>query len=360
MRYEASPNTMIFVSAGTQQYEQFFLNKINRIRLRSTGEGNNLETQLAFNTRMVGLIAGGGRFEGTQGTSNASCNNVYVYARFSDPTGVAQLQVGAAPVHLNNLNVPRGCTCPKLGVVLTPANGSVIRFAAFETIQRQFLANQTIEPTQVAGFNQFWDDPIASIAWQHSLGIDQRIGRRLFTGFEIVERTIEVPLFIRGRAIDFPWQERTVRGYISRLIPRRTERALFPDWSFALTAEYWHEDLLRDARVPGSGIVELTSHLVPLSITAVPSARLTLKAQLTIISQKGTLQRSSTTARFPVDDEALVFDMAVNYALPRRQGSVSLGVSNLFDRRFSFVESDPALLRVAPERVVFARFSAKF
>ena len=40
--------------------------------------------------------------------------------------------------------------------------GTTLRAAGFRTLKRTLVTDQTLEPTQVAGFNQFFDDPSAT------------------------------------------------------------------------------------------------------------------------------------------------------------------------------------------------------
>ncbi|MCA1851768.1 MAG: TonB-dependent receptor, partial [Beggiatoa sp.] len=47
---------------------------------------------------------------------------------------------------------------PKLGIIWAPTDTTTFRFSAFRVLARPFLSNQSIEPTQLAGFNQFFDD----------------------------------------------------------------------------------------------------------------------------------------------------------------------------------------------------------
>ena len=48
---------------------------------------------------------------------------------------------------------------PKFGVIWDVGPQTTIRGAAFRFLQRSLITGQTLEPTQVAGFNQFFDDP---------------------------------------------------------------------------------------------------------------------------------------------------------------------------------------------------------
>jgi hypothetical protein len=44
---------------------------------------------------------------------------------------------------------------------------------------------------QVAGLNQFFDDPDRAVAWQYGIALDQQIGVRSHVGIDIVDRKIK-------------------------------------------------------------------------------------------------------------------------------------------------------------------------
>ena len=59
-------------------------------------------------------------------------------------------------------------------------------------------------------------------------------------------------------------------------------------------------------------------------------------------------------------DDFWLVDASIGYRLPKRRGIVSIGVANLFDEQFNFVDTDPFNPRVYPERLVFGRFTLAF
>jgi hypothetical protein len=71
----------------------------------------------------------------------------------------------------------------------------------FRTLKRRLIASQTIEPTQVAGFNQFFDDPEGTDAWRYGVGIDQRFGPQLYAGSEFSKRQLLVPSEVRLQGV---------------------------------------------------------------------------------------------------------------------------------------------------------------
>ena len=66
--------------------------------------------------------------------------------------------------------VPGGSTTqfnPKFGATWNPFPNTTVRAAAFRILKRTLITDQTLEPTQVAGFNQFFDDVNATDAWRY-------------------------------------------------------------------------------------------------------------------------------------------------------------------------------------------------
>jgi len=54
---------------------------------------------------------------------------------------------------------------PKLGIVWEAFEGTTLRGAWFRVLKRTLVTDQTVEPTQVAGFNQFFDELNATDYW---------------------------------------------------------------------------------------------------------------------------------------------------------------------------------------------------
>lgn len=82
---------------------------------------------------------------------------------------------------------------PKFGILYQPHPNTTIRLAAFRTLKSQTLNEQTIEPTQVAGFNQFYDDVSISNGWRYGAAVNQKFSKTLFGGIEGSYRKVELP-----------------------------------------------------------------------------------------------------------------------------------------------------------------------
>ena len=82
---------------------------------------------------------------------------------------------------------------PKFGITWEPIPGTTLRAAVFRVLKRTLITDQTLEPTQVAGFNQFFDDVNGTEVWRYGGAIDQRFTKDLFGGVEFSKRTLQVP-----------------------------------------------------------------------------------------------------------------------------------------------------------------------
>jgi hypothetical protein len=84
---------------------------------------------------------------------------------------------------------------PKFGLTWNITDRVRLRAAVLRTLSRIRSLNQTLEPTTVAGFNQFFDDFQGTAAWQYAFGWDVTIFGRLFVGFDYSMRRLEGPAF---------------------------------------------------------------------------------------------------------------------------------------------------------------------
>ncbi|MGH8604456.1 MAG: TonB-dependent receptor domain-containing protein, partial [Gammaproteobacteria bacterium] len=77
---------------------------------------------------------------------------------------------------------------PKLGVQWDITDWARLRLAYFETVKRALAVDQTVEPTQIAGFNQFFDDANGTEAERWGAGLDASFTNTLHGGVEYSRR----------------------------------------------------------------------------------------------------------------------------------------------------------------------------
>ena len=145
---------------------------------------------------------------------------------------------------------------PKFGVTWNPFPNTTIRAAAFKVLKRTLITDQTLEPTQVAGFNQFFDDLNSTKSWRYGGAVDQKFTVGLFGGIEFSKRDLNIPF--RSQVFD------SFSNLVSDTVERgdgreylgRTYLFWTPHPWLALSAEYqrerYQERLLRGFFLQGS------------------------------------------------------------------------------------------------------------
>jgi TonB dependent receptor len=245
---------------------------------------------------------------------------------------------------------------PKFGITWNPLPGTTVRAAVFRVLKRTLITDQTLEPTQVAGFNQFFDDFNLTDAWRYGVAIDQKFTQSIFGGVEVSKRDLTVPfLDFTVNPANPPTREADWNEYLAR-----TYLFWTPHPWLALRAEYAFERLERDKRFP-AGVTEVDTHRVPLGISFFHPSGLGASLTTTYFNQDGKF--GGITAATPIrpgSDDFWTVDAAVNYRLPKRYGFITVGATNLFDQQFKFFDNDLRNASIQPTRTVFGRFTLAF
>jgi hypothetical protein len=246
----------------------------------------------------------------------------------------------------------------------SPADGTTLRAAAFSSVKRPFgfVANQTIEPTEIAGFNQFftgidqfYGDIDATISERVCLAVDQKFSSTAFAGAELTARRLKVPQFdFNNNLTDADWREKTAHAYLYKTY-RISHDGGLSGWQAAVSLEYALEKFERGEDQPGpEGIVNLLTQRVPLTARLFSGTGLTLGASASYVAQRGILNAGGASD-VPKHESAWIADLFVEYRLPRRLGSLSVGAKNLFNRSINILETDPVGPSSTAGRFVEAR-----
>ncbi|WP_020565226.1 tetratricopeptide repeat protein [Methylosarcina fibrata] len=240
---------------------------------------------------------------------------------------------------------------PKGGITWQPFSGTTVRAAWFRNLKRTLVTNQTLEPTQVAGFNQFFDDQNATDSWRYGAGIDQKFTQDLFGGVELSHRDVNLyditvdsdgvaPPATTGRTSD----EDQIRTYLF-WTPH--------DW-LALRAEYNFDRFeFNETGHPPQDPLKLNTHSLPLGVSFFHPSGLSTAVTATYWNQSGKFQRALTGEQQSGSDEFWTVDAALNYRLPKRYGFLSVGARNLLDRKFNYYEIDKNNAHLIPDRMAF-------
>lgn len=276
--------------------------------------------------------------------------NFYIYSMINYPKSVFWT-VGGSFDFYEGVTADRNQFNPKVGLTWNLFPGTTLRAAGFRVLKRNLISSQTLEPTQVAGFNQFLDDLEGTKSWRYGIGIDQKFSPAVNGGVEFSERETEVPLInpTLGTITKADWDEALVRVYLYWM-PR--------PW-LSLSSEYQYERFER--KQPGQGgeqCIELKTHRFPFRVNFFHSSGFSTRLKATYIDQG-----NEFTNLYPMegdDDQYWLVDGFIRYRLPKRRGFCTIGARNLFDEEFKYQDEDPAKQEIYPERLIFARITLTF
>jgi tetratricopeptide (TPR) repeat protein len=251
---------------------------------------------------------------------------------------------------------------PKAGLTWSLKTGTTLRGAWFRTLKRTLITDQTLEPTQVAGFNQFFDDASATKSDVWGVALDQKFGGKAFAGAEYSQRDLTIPQTLymvnpdTGEA-SVSVEERDGKEKLSRVY-------LFaaPHKWLTFGAEYGYEDFKRAPELALS-YQQVKTHRVPLSARFFHPSGFSAFVVLTYLKQKGeflTFDEMGQNVYVPGEKDFWVVDAGLRYRLPRRYGFLVAGVNNLTDETSTYEATDPNNLSIRPGRVVYGRVVLAF
>ncbi len=272
--------------------------------------------------------------------------NAYGYGSLEGP-GKSIWTVGLSADFFDGPTVKQDQVNPKLGCVWKPHPKALVHGAVIRTLQRTLVAGQTIEPTQVAGFNQFFDDGLGVDAWLYGLGAQLQLGENVFTGARGYLRELQVPYTLTTaspagvvtREDEADWKEEVIRGYINLVInPRLTADA-------ALQYELFD----REDFVAETLFEELATSRASLGLSYFHPSGLRARVQGTFIDQDGEFGDPALGPADSRDDRFFVLDLSLGYLMPDRRGLVSLDIRNALDADFNYQSTTPKNPELAPD-----------
>jgi tetratricopeptide (TPR) repeat protein len=239
---------------------------------------------------------------------------------------------------------------PKVGVTWNILSGTTIRAAAFRMLKRTLVTDQTLEPTQVAGFNQFYDDFNLSEAWRFGGGIDQKFTRDLWGGAEFSYRHLTIPNIVVDPNDPANLTARHIEG------DENLGRAyLFwtPHPWLAFRAEWLYERFQNASAITSDVPIQAKTHRFPVGVNFFHPSGFGSGLTVTYVDQRGRFERIRTFEVESGHDGFVLVDAAIQYRLPQRYGLITAGVKNLFDERFQYFNTDNKSLPLQPDRTFF-------
>jgi tetratricopeptide (TPR) repeat protein len=347
------------------------------LRLFEQTDGYLAEMQHQFRSAVFDVTSGTGLFaaENTQNiemiidpsgpsdsspgdSSDITHGNAYIYSQI-DLLQNLMLTIGMSYDAFDDEQSEKDQFNPKLGLAWNPLPKTTFRTAVFRVLTRSLVSDQTIEPTQVAGFNQFYDDAAGVGNWIYGGAVDQGFSENLFGGVELAARRQDVPyesfdlqnLSALPEHREADWQENLARVYLY-WAPRL--------W-LSTSIEYFLEDFDRDDEFVGTeNFQTLETNRLRLGGSLFHGSGMFLRLYATYADQRGDFFDPFTLAAMQDDDQFLVVDCSIGYRLPKRRGIVSLEARNLFDQEIRFQDTDPGNPRIAPDQLLLLRVTLAF
>ena len=367
LKHSFTPGSDLLISLSYQQAYYDLFTSTSSIKMDQDGYMG--EAQYLFRSNMFSLIAGGGSVDLSGDTkikisgldtitssSDVDHHNVYLYTLTQCPKNVTWV-LGASgdwyhsPDYLDDEQFN-----PKFGLLWNLTPETTLRAAAFRTFKRTLLTNATLEPTQVAGFNQFYDDFDGVDTWKYGVALDQKILKNLFGGVEASMRDMKVPQLVETatgyQTESVGWDEKMGRAYLFWTLSTY----------FSLSAQYVYEYFERDESSFGGveGVSKLTTNSVPLGISFFHPLGIYARLIGTYVYQKGDFF-DGVSGEFVSDSTNFwVFDASLGYRFPKRYGTLELGVKNATNAGFKFQDMNPAAPTIYPDQYFYGRLSLSF
>ncbi len=247
---------------------------------------------------------------------------------------------------------------PKVGILWNPVEELTVRAAVYRTLKRPLAGSQTIEPTQLAGFNQFFDENDGTTAWQYGWGFDYQPLDTVFLGGKLLWRDTKQPI-VTLENIAFP-QKRNESAHLAYAYWAPTE------WT-ALRSEYRFDEFRKDysiTQADNKNPRSVTRHQVLLSLNLYHPTGVFSKFTGTYVNQNS--EFVNTTNRLDrVGDRFWVFDSTLGFRFPKKYGSISLEVRNIFNNQSFIYQSEfntsgPQLTSFVPEREFFLKLNLSY
>jgi tetratricopeptide (TPR) repeat protein len=257
---------------------------------------------------------------------------------------------GASYDSLNQRDFNESELNPKLGVQWRATEDTRIRAAYFENVNRILVAKQTIEPTQIAGFNQFFDEANGSLSKTSAVGIDSKINSKTDAGILASYRDVDIPQFTGTSFLDYAnRKEKLYRLYTNWLVGQ----------NFSINLKLQQEEFTNTATGPDY----LLTRSAPLTFAWFHRSGFSSELAIIYVEQEVDLGSSST---FPLTkDDFTVVNLGISYRFPQRAGAVSFYVHNLFDQEFlyhdtNFINTEPEQALYVPEQVFITKLQLNF
>jgi tetratricopeptide (TPR) repeat protein len=364
MRHSFSPKSDLIATVIFKDIDAKLENAPAQFEYKSEEDGYMPEVQHLFRLEWLSFVSGLGYSRSDRKATYiwppwppvlseklVEHTNLYLYSQINIPKDVTWT-LGASAQRFKGI-LDKDRFNPKVGITWNLFPSTTLRAAAFRVLSRNMISNQTIEPTQVAGFNQFFYDAEAVEAWRYGAAIDQRFREDLFGGLELSKRDLDTPYpTFTGEIDEVKWHEEFSRAYLYWT----------PYKWLSANVEYQRERFERDLECTGEELIHiLETHKLPMAVNVYCPFGITTTLKATYVDQEGEFDPNpGSFVTEKESDHFWVLDASVSYRLPRRYGLISVEAKNLLDEEFQFQTMEKAYPEIVPERLILAKITLSF
>ncbi len=239
---------------------------------------------------------------------------------------------------------------PKFGLQWQVFKFINLRMAGFQSVRAPIINNQTLQPSQIAGFNQFFDDFNGTRTTQYGLGLDVNPTNNIFGGAEAYVRDLKTQFIVDNQSSIFKRKEELYRFYINWL----------PYDNWVISSELRFEKFKGPAV---DNVKSLETAYIPLNVRFYDASGFFFDIGGQFVHQIA--KKTSESSSENVNSDFFLFDASVGYRLPKQYGMISLEGKNLLDKKFkyrdrSFIMNEVRSTDLIPERLLFVRISLNF
>ena len=251
---------------------------------------------------------------------------------------------------------------PKFGLKHDFNKNNSIRVAYFETLKRSILSDQTIEPTSIMGFNQFFDEGEGtdteqfSIAWDGKFNAFNNSNIDIFYGAKYIKRDSDIPLFnpdfetgeliqIIGESVE---KSKVLYIYSNYLLSKKD--------SISFGVELNDESINRlDQIALDDQIINSDTKKIIFNASYYNNKGFSINLEPTYYKQSGEFE-TRDAGQITGSDNFWILDINARIKLKKLHGQISFSVKNIFDKKFDFLDSDPFNSDLSKERTYLLKF----
>lgn len=333
-------------------------------RVQTEDRGYQIEGQYLFRSNWFNMTTGIGNYKidvtrlgKTLSDFTRKGDNAYVYANIAFPKnlswtiGLSYDSFEERSLGLDELN-------PKVGLQWELNDNLRLRLAMFQTVKRALIADQTLEPTQVAGFNQFFDDLNGAETERYGIGLDARLTDSLYGGLEVSRRDIKSPshfLMLDG-TLTVRFEDRQEDLYRAYLYWK-------PHSNWVVTADYSLDRFRKKGGINTNRPNQVKTTSLPMALRYFSPLGFFAELGATFVDQE--VDRHPKSKLKAGSENFIIVDASLGYRLPNRRGIISLEVGNLLNEAFLFQDdnfrtSEIRSPRFIPDRTILGQVTLNF